>query len=332
MTGRVAHLHSGRPMRWGIVGTGRMAGTMAEELRGLAGAGALLVAVCSRDASRGRDFAARHGIVRYHASVEALAADAEVDAVYVASPPAAHATQCITLLEQGKGVLCEKPFAIDEREARQVIGVARARGVFLMEALWTRFLPAVVALRDLIASGRIGTPQLLVSGGAFVPGSDAPGYLFNPALGGGVLHDAGVYLVSLAAYLLGEPTRVIGSASFGPSGVDETDALVCEHGPEAKSLLYVSLRARRAPDLELLCTGGRVLLGAPVFRPTRLTVIETGCEPAVIDYPIDGSGYGYQVRAMMAAMRRGETESTAMPLAGTLAVARAMDACAPTRP
>ena len=304
-----------------------MAGTMAGELRSLAAHGTDVVAVCSRDRERGLAYAAQHGIQRCEVRVEDLAAAHDIDAVYVATPPVAHAGQAIACLERGKAVLCEKPFTLDAAEARRVVAVARNHGAFLMEAMWTRFLPAVTALRAFVRDGRIGDPQLLVSGGAFIPDC-APGYyLFDPKLGGGALLDAGIYLVSLAAFLLGTPTRSVAAAEIGSSGVDENDAILCEHPGGAKSLLYVSLRARRAPDLELLGSRARARLGAPVFRPTELTVVDGTQSPEVLNFPITGSGYGYQVIAMLEALRRGEREHPVMPLAESVSVMETMDAC-----
>ena len=313
-------------IRFGLVGTGRMARVMAGELRTLEPHGVAIGAVCSRDRERGRAFAAAHGIGRCHLTVDELACDPEIDAVYIATPPALHAAQAIACLENGKAVLCEKPFALDAGEARRVVSTARARRAFLMEAMWTRFLPAVGRLRELVRDGRLGALQLLIGGGAFIP-DVAPGYyLFDSTLGGGALLDAGVYLVSLASMCLGLPTRVMASAELGRSGVDENDALLCDHRDGAKSLLYVSLRARRPPDLELLGATGRARLGAPVFRPTELTITIGAQDPLTHDCPIEGSGYGYQLVAMVEALRRGETEHATMSLDETLGVMEAMDA------
>ena len=284
-------------------------------------------AVYSRDEGRGRAFAHTQGLERAYASIGDLARDPEIDAVYIATPPVAHASQAKACLQAGKAVLCEKPFAMNASEAAEIISLARERGVFLMEAMWTRFLPAVAALRELLRNGRLGAPQLLIAGGAFIPAPDPGYYLFAPQLGGGALLDAGVYLLSLATLCLGMPTRVMASAAIGSSGIDENDALLCEHVGGAKSLLYVSLRARRPPDLELLGSAGRVRLSPPVFRPTQLTLVEAAQDAQTLDYPVAGSGYGYQLRAVTQALRQGETESPVMSLTETLLIMQMMDEC-----
>ena len=153
-----------------------------------------------------------------------------------------------------------------------MVRAARAQRVFLMEAMWTRFLPAIAAVRSIVAARTLGRLRLVTGGGGFIPAFDPQSPLFNPHLGGGVLLDAGVYLVSLASMLLGPPSVVLAQGELGPSGVDEQEAILLRCADGALAALYVSLQARRAPDLEILGSAGRLHIGAPVFRPTRLTL------------------------------------------------------------
>jgi predicted dehydrogenase len=260
-----------------------------------------------------------------HASYTELARDGSVDIIYIATPPAEHHAHIALCLQNGKSVLCEKPFTTDAGQAHEVIELARDRGLFLMEAMWTRFLPACAALRRLIGNGAIGRPQLLIGGGAFVPAYDPDHYLFSPRLGGGVLLDAGVYLISLASMLLGPIRRVHASGDLGVHGVDEHDCFILDHDGGARALLYVSLRARRAPDLELLGDAGRIQIGAPVFRPTRLVLSRPAHEDEILDLPAEGSGYGYEIMAAMDAVREGHMETDVMALDETLSIMVAMD-------
>lgn len=317
-------------VRWGIVGTGRMAATIAAELQAAHGLGMRLVAVASRDADRGRLFAARHTVPgqpspRAWTGVEALAQD-ELDAVYVATPHVRHAADALACLAGGKAVLCEKPFTLNAAEAERVAAAARAGGRFLMEALWTRFLPAIAALRERLAGGALGRVRTIVGGGAFVPELPPGHYLRDPALGGGALLDAGVYLVSLASMLLGMPIRVRAGGLLGASGVDEQVAIVLSHADGAQALLYVSLQARRSPDLEILCERGRIRVWAPVFRPTRLSVWPADGGEQVLEFPVEGSGYGAQLAEVCAALRAGRTESAIMPVAESVSIMRTLDA------
>jgi len=302
-----------------------MAAVMASELRALAPQGAQLVSVGSRSREAAETFAKRFDIDHTHGSHEALAADEGIDAVYVATPPAAHAANVRACVEHGKAVLCEKPFTMNAAEAREVIRLARTRGSFLMEAMWTRFLPAVQALRDLLRSGAIGKVQLMIGGGAFVPDYDAGYYLFSPELGGGGLLDAGVYLVSMSSMCLGRPRRVLSSAEIGGHGVDDQDVLLLEHADGARAVLYVSLRARRSPDMEILGDAGRIHVAAPIFKPTQLTIVRGVQDAQTLEYPVCGSGYGYQALELMDALRAGRTEYAQMPLDETLSIMETLD-------
>ncbi|MBS0417895.1 MAG: Gfo/Idh/MocA family oxidoreductase [Proteobacteria bacterium] len=314
-----------RPVRWGILGTGRMAAAMAVELQNLRAQGIQLRAVASRSARAATDFASRHGIPSSYGAYPELAEDPGIDIVYVATPPSEHADHMMLCLQNHKAVLCEKPFTLSARQARLVIETARANKLFLMEAMWTRFLPAITDLRGLISRGTLGTINLIISGGAFVPDCPPSYYLLNAALGGGALLDAGVYLVSLSSMLLGAPSRVHAALDLGSGGVDEQDALMLEHDSGAKALLYVSMRSRRAPDMEIVGTQGRILVGAPVFKPSLLTLITHCGSQETREFVINGSGYGYQLLAAADALRNGQTECAIMPLAETLSIMETLD-------
>lgn len=316
---------SQRPIRWGIVGTGRMADVFARELVALTDRGAVPAAVVSRDIAKARDFAGRHGIAEACASVTQLAAQADIDAVYIASPPSTHVDHARACIEARKAVLCEKPFTINAREARELITLARNQGSFLMEAMWTRFLPNVVALRTALREKVIGDVQLIIAGGAFIPSCEPDYYLLNRSLGGGVLLDAGVYLVSLASMVLGTPARVFASADIGAQGVDEHDVLMLEYNGGARALLHVSMRARRMPDMEILGTRGRILLHGPIFNPAGYTVTRPDGSQSHHELPRAGTGYGYQIVEVMRCLRDGLTESDVMPLDETLSIMQTMD-------
>lgn len=313
-------------VRWGIIGTGRMAEAMAREIEGLHGAGHRLTAIASRHVDAGRVFASRHGNPAIHRNAADLAADGSVDAVYVATPHTAHAADVLACVHSGKAALCEKPFTLNATEAAQVIDAARAHKVFVMEAMWTRFLPAIAALRECLAARVIGDVRMIVAGGAFIPDLPPDHYLLNRALGGGVLLDAGVYLISLASLILGPPTVVHAVGRLGVTGVDEQDTVVLEHAGGADAVLYVSLRARRPPDLEILGSEGRIRVGAPVFRPEHLTVWTPSAGESVRPFPIAGTGYGYQLEAVAEALRTGTTQCVHMSLDETLSIMRTLDA------
>jgi predicted dehydrogenase len=314
-----------RTIGWGICGTGRMANVIAAELAELSGTGAQLRAVGSRSRAAAEAFAARHGVPRVHSSYAALARDPDVDIVYLATPPSLHCENALACIEHGKAVLCEKPFALNAAQTARMIRAARDRRVFLMEAMWTRFLPAIAAVRDIVNSGSLGAIRLVIGGGGFVPAYDPRLPLFDRALGGGVLLDAGVYLVSLVSMLLGPPAEVVARGSLGPSSVDEQDVIVLHHPGGAQAVLYVSLATRRPPDLEILGEQGRLCIEAPVYRPTRLTLQQGDAAPAPSEYPVAGSGYRAELVEVMSALASGRRESLVMPLRETLTIMQTLD-------
>lgn len=307
----------------GIVGTGNMAQAFARCLPHAPGL--RLAAVASRQMESAQRFAAEFGDPQPYGSLDALLADPAVDLVYVAGPHSNHCADTLAALDAGKAVLCEKPFAINAGEAARMIARAREKRLFLMEAMWTRYVPAVVRLRELLAADAIGRVNVLMAGGAFMPPFDPKAYLFRPDLGGGVLLDAGIYLVSFASMLFGAPQRILATASLGTTGVDEHDAFVLQHAGGELASLYVSLRARRSPEAILLGTGGSIRVHPPIFRPARLTLSRPGQDDEVIDLPFEGNGYQFEAIEAARCVREGRAESAMMPLDESLSIMHTMD-------
>ncbi|MEC9381026.1 MAG: Gfo/Idh/MocA family oxidoreductase, partial [Candidatus Latescibacterota bacterium] len=216
------------PIRWGILGTGNIAKQFARGLTSVEDA--RLVAVGSRAPETAAAFGDEFEVPHRHATYEALAADDEVDAIYVSTPHPFHKDNSILCLTSGKAVLCEKPFTVNAAEAAAVIDVARAENRFLMEAMWTRFVPAVVRLRQLLAEGAIGDVRMVQADFGFRAGVNPEGRLFNLDLGGGALLDVGIYSLSFAAMILGaSPDQVVSAANLGSTGVDEQSAFLLRY-------------------------------------------------------------------------------------------------------
>ncbi len=310
-------------IRLGILGTGRMAGDFAAGLRHAENIE--LVAVASRSQDSAQRFASEFGVPRHYSAYAALASDPQVQLVYVATPHSCHLENSLMCLDAGKAVICEKPFTINALEAAQLIDKAREKRLFLMEAMWTRYIPAVVRLRALLEQNVIGKVQLMSAGGAYMPAFDPGNYLFRPDLGGGVLLDAGVYLVSMASMVFGSPARVLATASIGKTGVDEHDAILLQHHDGAIASLYVSLRAKLSPSVTLLGDRGRIFVHAPIFVPPKLTISITGEAEETVGYPFPGNGYQFQAMEAARCMLAGQTESSIMPLDETLSIMQTMD-------
>jgi len=311
------------PIRWGILGTGRIARTFAQGLANLPDAA--LVAVGSRSSEAAAAFGDEFAVPHRHASYEGLAADPEVDAVYVATPHSLHRDNSLLCLEAGKAVLCEKPFAINGGQAEEVVALARKRGRLVMEAMWTRFLPAIVRVRELLAEGAIGEVRLLSADFGFRAPFDPHGRLFDPHLGGGALLDVGVYTVSLASMVFGPPARVTSMAHLGPTGVDEQAAVVLGYERGQLAVLTTAVRTSTPQEATLMGTGGHIRIHSQWWHPTMLTLSVEGREEEVIHLPFEGNGYHYEAAEVMRCLRAGRLESEVMPLDETLGIMRTMD-------
>lgn len=311
-------------IRWGILGTGNIANQFATGLSVLDDH--KLVAVGSRRSETANRFADTYNAPNRHDSYEALAADPEVDIVYVATPHVYHAENSLLCLHNGKAVLCEKPFAINEAEARQVIDYARQQQIFLMEAVWTRLLPHLEQVVELVADGAIGTPTLLQANFCFRTRVNPASRLFDPALGGGGLLDVGIYPVYLAHLLLGQPTEIKSLAHLGSTGIDEQAGMIFSHANGAVSVLTSAIRANLPHTAVIAGTEGRIELHERWWAPSSFTLQRDGHEPERIEPEVLGNGYNYEAAEAGHCLRAGRSESEKLPLDTTLAVMRTLDA------
>ncbi|MFQ3630109.1 Gfo/Idh/MocA family protein [Roseiflexus sp.] len=312
-------------VRWGILSTGRIAGVFAEALHSLDDA--QLVAVGSRSADAAAAFGDRFNVPRRYASYEELAADPDVDIIYIATPHALHAENCLLCLHHGKAVLCEKPFTINARQAADVIAIARERGLFLMEAMWTRFLPAIVRLRELLAAGAIGEVRMIASDFGFRTDVNPRSRLFDPALGGGSLLDVGVYTVSLASMVFGgEPERIATMAHLGATGVDEEAAMILGYDGGRMAVLWSAIRTETPHEATIMGTEGMIRVHPQWWRAKTITLSCGGRADEVIDLPYQGNGYQFEAIEAMRCLRAGLNESSVMPLDETLGIMRTLDA------
>lgn len=351
-------------IRWGIAGTGFVAGLFAKGLEDAAGA--RLVAVASRQRSRAEAFASRFGASRAHGSYDALASDPDVDVVYVATPHSEHRPHALMMLEAGKAVLCEKPFTLDAREAKEIIALARKKGAFCMEAMWTRFMPAAVELVDRVRGGALGELQSATFELGHPFAMDPAHRLFNPALGGGALLDLGVYGVSFGVWLFGPPRVVQSQVRIGSSGVDEHVTAILGHDGKRQSIIAASLCTRLSNGASIAGTSGWAELREPLYRPPAFRIVPAPRQPLArtshesdpsgatkiqgwadrairllrlaakrdasrreagwMARPYRGNGYGYQAVEVMRCMRAGLLESPVMPLDESLIIMEALDA------
>ena len=257
-------------LRWGVAGPGGIAARFAEAMR--LAPGGEITAVASRSLERADAFADRFGIRARYDRYEALAADPDVDVVYVATPHVRHESDTTSILESGTHVLCEKPLALNAAQATRMAGVARSHGVFLMEAMWSRFLPAYRALQDVLASGRIGEPLLVEGDFGFRVPVMPEHRLFDLSLGGGALLDIGIYPVQLCSLVLGPPDRVVAAGSIGSTGADEHVAAVLHHGSGALGVVKAAIRVAMSCTARVSGSDGWIGLPAMMHCPDAITV------------------------------------------------------------
>ncbi|HNR29299.1 MAG TPA: Gfo/Idh/MocA family oxidoreductase [Candidatus Hydrogenedentes bacterium] len=310
--------------RWGICGTGNIAHAFARGLEALSDAE--LAAVGSRTAEAAARFGDEFGVPRRHASYEVLAADPDVDAVYVATPHPLHMENTVLFLRAGKAVLCEKPFAVNRKQAEEMVATARAERRFLMEAMWTRFLPMLAQVRSWLASGRIGEVRMVQADFGFRAGWDEESRLLDPLLAGGGLLDVGVYCVSLASMVYGrEPSRIAGLAHLGRTRVDEQSAVVLGYDGGALALLSSAVRTNTPQEAIIMGTEGIIRLHPPFWRGSRATLTLDGKDEETFEFPMEGNGYNYEAAEVARCVREGRIESEIMPLNESLAIMGVMD-------
>jgi predicted dehydrogenase len=309
------------PTRWAVAGPGRIAAKVAADLALVEGA--TLAAVGSRSAERARAFADEHGGpgTRAHGSYRALVDDPDVDVVYIATPHPQHAALAVACLEADKAVLVEKTFTATLAGAWRVVDTARTREVFAMEAMWTRFQPAVVRLRELIAQGAIGEPRSVQADLGTVRDVDPTDRLFSLELGGGALLDLGVYPVSFAQMVLGTPDRVHAVATRESTGVDADGAMLLGFPEGRFATMHTSFHSPSPGQARVFGTTGWIDVLPRFHHPTTIVLHhDTDDEGERIELPATGSGLYHELVEVTDCLRRGATESTVMPLDDTLAV------------
>jgi len=311
-------------IRWGILGTGKIAHLFAEDLALLPDAE--LAAVASRSSSRADTFGDAFEIPRRYASYDALAADATIDVVYVATPHTAHADNALRCLTAGRAVLCEKPFALNEDEARRMVDAARTNECFLMEAMWTRFLPIMRDVDRLLDDSAIGPPQWLLADICAHFPFDPEHRAYDPALGGGALLDLGVYPVMLAHSLWGPPDAITTTAVMGRTGVDEQDAIIFQYTDGRQAILSASMRTDGARLATIGGPSGQIQIHRPWWKGERLTLTHANKSTETMARPYAGNGYQFEAAHVVACLREGRLQSPIMPLSDSLQIMHTLDA------
>lgn len=312
---------------WAIIGLGKIAHKFAQDLQRLPDA--CLWAVASTSLERAEEFAAQYGIRHAFGSYESLLRCPEIHVVYIATPHPFHAQNTLMCLQAGLPVLCEKPMAMNREEVSRMVVAARRQGVFLMEALWTRFVPLFQKTIDLIEADEIGEILAIKADFGFKawPGQ-AGSRIFNPALGAGSLLDIGIYPVLLAQLLLGKPEKIQATATFTDLGIDESCAMTFSYPDNKLALLHSTIAMTTATEAHIFGTKGTIRLHPRFHHPKKLTLsryVGQGQEHEEISMDFEGHGLRFEAAHVMECLKNGLTESPLLPLDFSLELIEMLD-------
>ncbi|MNM08249.1 1,5-anhydro-D-fructose reductase [compost metagenome] len=313
-----------RKIKWGIIGTGGISLKFAKDLA--YSKDSILWAAGSRTAESAERFAAELGVPKAYGSYEELVADPEVDAVYIGTPHPFHKENAMLALSAGKAVLCEKPFTVNSGELAELVAFAREKNLFLMEAMWSRFIPAMVKVREWINAGKIGELRLLKADLGFRDEWNPEGRLLNPALGGGALLDVGIYPVSLSSMLFGpHPKQLASTVHIGETGVDEHFSLLLSYGSGVTASLNGAVRLTLDDPAYIYGTEGRIILPSAVNPGKAELYIGSELVETFSDNR-ECMGYAYEADEVNRCLAAGLTESPVMPLDESIEIMKLLDA------
>lgn len=314
-------------IRWGILGAGKIARKFASDLALVERSE--LVAVGSRDRQKAQDFAKDFNIPHIHGSYEDLVNNAEVDVIYVATPHSHHYEHTKLCLENNKAVLCEKAFAVNAGEAREMISLARSKKIFLMEALWTRFLPHYRRLRQLLDEDVTGGVESVLINFGFRPEEPVSQRLFDPALAGGTILDIGIYNVFMAMSVLGKPDHIDASMTPAATGIDAQCAVLFRYRSGAMAQLFSSFTTHLPTEAEISGPKGRIKLTHRFYAPESTIEFYPGRPDTktMIAFENESVGFGYQheARHVVECLEKGLTESPEMTHGDTLELMEVLD-------
>lgn len=312
-----------RTYSWGILGPGKIAHRFAEAIRNVPGAS--IYAVASRDKKRAKEFAATYDIPVVHDDYEALVKDQAVDVIYIATPHSFHREHAVMCLNSKKPVLCEKPLSVNYKTSLEIVMAARNNNTFMMEAMWTRFMPATLKVLELIKDGKIGDVK-------YVRGDFGYRYPFDPAsrvydlkLGGGSILDVGIYPLFLSLLILGKPDEIKSFALLSPTGSDELANAMLYYKDGCIASILSATTVDTPITAEIMGTEGTIALPSSWYQTKSLTLLKIGEEPQQIDVSYDGNGFEFQIQEVMQCLDLGEKESSLMPLDFTLLLSKTMD-------
>ncbi|HLP73098.1 MAG TPA: Gfo/Idh/MocA family oxidoreductase [Bacteroidales bacterium] len=309
--------------KWGILAPGKMSAKFTRGLKLLDNA--LLYAVGSRELERAEKFAQEYGFEKSYGSYEELAADPEVDIIYIASPHSHHFEHAMLCLRNSKSVICEKAFALNSREAELMIREAAKQKVFLMEALWPPFQPMYIKAKQMVVSGEPGKLLHLNARFSFQAPYDPLDRKFNLELGGGSLLDIGIYPVIDALWFMGVPDEVVAKALFAETGSEHTISIIFRYNDGRMATLYSSFMTAGGIGVDLLCEKGNIYFTRARDMSQRLRTALNGQEEKEFSLMPEGMGYQYEASEVMKCLDEGRIESPVVPHSFTLDLMKTLD-------
>lgn len=311
--------------KWGVIGTGNIANNFVKGLSVLPNAE--LYAVASRTKAKADEFANKYGFTKAYGSYEELVKDSNIDVVYIATPNSSHKKDAILCINNGKAVLCEKPFTLNSKETEEVIKLAREKKVFLMEAMWSRFFPVMEQVRKWLKEEVIGELRMINADFGFR--REGPVILedrkVNPALGGGALLDVGVYPIAFSSMVFGSaPNTITGITSKCETGVDEQSAMLLGYEGGKISVLSCAINTQTPKEARIIGNKGYIYI-PEFFKATKAILQVNGQEPVTVEIPNKSNGYEYEAEAVMSCLEAGKLEHELMPLDESIQIIKVMD-------
>jgi predicted dehydrogenase len=301
------------PTRWGILACGKIAEKFADDLITHV-QDAVVYAVASRDLMKAQIFGQKYNATKVFNNYQDLVDCPEVDVIYIASPHSLHYDHTLLCLEAGKAVLCEKAFAINTGMVKEMIEKSKEKNLFLMEAIWTRFHPAIAQTLEIIQSGQIGDIIHIVADFGFKAVYDENERLFNPELTGGSLYDIGIYPLFISKLLLGNPSEIKAVATFAPTGVDKNMSMSLRYENGATASLFCTLGAETDTTCTIYGSKGKIFLHGRFHETKGITLTIKGEEPQIFETERLGYGYSYEAQEVQNCMKAGKIESDKLPL------------------
>jgi predicted dehydrogenase len=309
--------------KWGIIGPGKIAHKFAQGLASVKDAE--LFAVASRSKERAQEFAGQYKVPYWYEGYENITKNPEIDIIYIATPHTLHFENTMMCLLNGKSVLCEKPFTITRGQLQKLVDTARNKKVFLMEAIWTRFLPTIKTIIEIRDSGELGSIRAIYADFGFKAPVDYNGRLYNLKLGGGALLDIGIYPVFLSLLLLGKPAEIKSTAVLSGTGADESCSIIFKYANGSMANLACTFTLDTPIEANIIFEKGRIRINRRWFAPSSLVVTDQNEKTKELTFKYNGNGYHFEAEEAMKCLQKGLTECPELKLEFSLELMGLLD-------